>query len=691
MFSNYSHPYIFEIDHLRLPENQIEKSEDNLSANYKSLPDTEAIYVDNPKSLNDMIENLKMFNAIGVDVEHHGYRSFLGITCLIQISTTEKDYIVDPFPLWSDGHMNKLNEIFGKQKYVTYKVSRNIKIGPFRPQGLITLFVILANPTIVKILHGGVHDVSWIQRDFSLYLVNMFDTYIAAKTLGFPRGCLSLSFLLQHYCNVKTDKKFQLADWRIRPLTQEMLQYARSDTRYLIKIFHLMKNALIEKGNENKNLLHSVYDQSNDLCKQRYEKPSIRPDSYLVHLRKSNVNFNSRQLYAFKELFHWRNKIAREEDESEMYVLPPHMLLKISSELPREMQGIVACCNPVPPLVKQNLHHLHQIVFKAREQPLKSVPDTLNSSKAGMSEISMSCHSSILGILENPLKCPLDLSNMQSHEDQLPDLPVLIKNRNGYDKSSTNTIIQVPFKDKPSLDIFSLENTPSTINRSDQVNIFLSPFQRLQLLKPYLEAMAIKQEGVTVEKRSDQERIQSIKNHFDALTAMTPEEYNSERNKNTENGAGNSSTESEESEVEGSTMLDAYNPDPGKVRALRNEFKEGKQEFKKKRKLQLQKEKKTSKHDQTGNRGFPPVKVEDQEKTLDLENNDENKRARTEKTDMSIDFENADFSQYSCGVKQGKSKQFNPWSEMKNKGKMNQKGKTGFKGRTKSFHYKNTK
>ena len=58
---------------------------------------------------------------------------------------------------------------------------------------------------------------------------------------------------------------------------------------------------------------------------------------------------------------------------------------------------------------------------------------------------------------------------------------------------------------------------------------------------------------------------------------------------------------------------------------------------------------------------------------------------------MSIDFENADFSQFSCGVKQGKSKQYNPWSEMKNKGKMNQKGKTGFKGRTKSFHYKNTK
>ena len=519
----------------------------------------------------------------------------------------------------------------------------------------------------------------------------MFDSYIAAKTLGFPRGCLSLSFLLQHYCNVKTDKKFQLADWRIRPLTQEMLQYARSDTRYLIKIYHLMKNALIEKGNENKNLLHSVYDQSNDLCKQRYEKPLNRSESYLVHLRKSNVNFNSRQLYAYKELFHWRNKIAREEDESEMYVLPPHMLLKISSELPREMQGIVACCNPVPPLVKQNLHHLHQIVFKAREQPLKSIPDALDSSKACLSDVSMSCDSSILGILENPLKCPLDLSNIQRHEDQLHDLPVILKNMNAFDKPTTKTFIQVPFKDKPSLDIFSLEKTPSTMNSSDRVNIFLSPFQRLQLLKPYLEAMSIKQEGVKADhKRSDQERIQSIKEHFDALTAMTPEDYNSERNKNTEKSSENNCTESEESEVEDNDMLDAYDPNPGKVKSLRNEFKEGKKEFKKKRKLDLQKEKKSSKHGHTGNSEMS-VKVENHGQTFDLENNGGNKRARTEKTEQSIDFENADLSQYSCGVKQGKSKQFNPWNEMKNKGKMNQKGKTGFKGRNKTFHYKNTK
>ena len=75
-------------------------------------------------------------------------------------------------------------------------------------------------------------------------------------------------------------------------------------------------------------------------------------------------------MYAYKEMFNWRDKVARTEDESLAYVLPPHMLLKICSELPREMQGILACCNPVPPLVKQNLNQLHEIILKARDQPL---------------------------------------------------------------------------------------------------------------------------------------------------------------------------------------------------------------------------------------------------------------------------------------------------------------------------------
>ena len=39
------------------------------------------------------------------------------------------------------------------------------------------------------------------QRDFGLYLVNLFDTGQAARVLSLPSA--GLAFLLDHYCGVK--------------------------------------------------------------------------------------------------------------------------------------------------------------------------------------------------------------------------------------------------------------------------------------------------------------------------------------------------------------------------------------------------------------------------------------------------------------------------------------------------------
>ena len=160
------------------------------------------MYVDTEDKLQTMIKELSAEPIIGVDVEHHNYRTYLGLTCLIQISTKTKDYLVDPFPLWAE--LPLLNEI-------------------------------TANPRIVKVMHGCDSDVDWLQRDFSLYLRNVFDTHQAGKLLGLPR--LSLAFLLSSYCSLEVDKQFQLADWRIRPLPADMIYYARQDTRYLIYLY----------------------------------------------------------------------------------------------------------------------------------------------------------------------------------------------------------------------------------------------------------------------------------------------------------------------------------------------------------------------------------------------------------------------------------------------------------------------
>jgi exosome complex exonuclease RRP6 len=42
--------------------------------------------------------------------------------------------------------------------------------------------------------------------------------------------------------------RYQQADWRVRPLTSEMLRYARDDTHYLLYIYNTMKAALVDKA-----------------------------------------------------------------------------------------------------------------------------------------------------------------------------------------------------------------------------------------------------------------------------------------------------------------------------------------------------------------------------------------------------------------------------------------------------------
>lgn len=65
-----------------------------------------------------------------------------------------------------------------------------------------------------QVFHGADSDIEWLQRDFGVYVVRLFDTHQASRALNLARH--SLDHLLTQFCNVSSDKRFQLADWRIR-------------------------------------------------------------------------------------------------------------------------------------------------------------------------------------------------------------------------------------------------------------------------------------------------------------------------------------------------------------------------------------------------------------------------------------------------------------------------------------------
>ena len=65
-----------------------------------------------------------------------------------------------------------------------------------------------------KVFHGAYMDMIWLQRDFGLYVVGLFDTYHASKALHYPKN--SLATLLLKFAKFEAQKQYQLADWRIR-------------------------------------------------------------------------------------------------------------------------------------------------------------------------------------------------------------------------------------------------------------------------------------------------------------------------------------------------------------------------------------------------------------------------------------------------------------------------------------------
>jgi len=334
------HPYHYELSQFEPNSWQLEVQ---TPISYSPLEETELTIVDDQLSLDAMMQNLKEAREIAIDLEHHNYRSFQGIVCLIQISTRNKDYIIDSLKLRDE--LSVLNDVFTDSK-------------------------------ILKVLHGSDADIGWLQRDFGVYIVNMFDTGQAARTLQEAR--FSLAHLLNKYCSITAQKQYQLADWRIRPLPAEMIRYAREDTHYLLYVYDLLRNQLISRGNELNNMLRLVYTKSTDISASLYKKQLYHPDSHILLYQKYKKNFNVQQMQVFRLLFQWRDKVARQEDESTGYVMPNHMMFQVAENMPKDQEGVIACCNPVPPLVNQHVSDIVRMIAEGRfyEGTAESVQDS---------------------------------------------------------------------------------------------------------------------------------------------------------------------------------------------------------------------------------------------------------------------------------------------------------------------------
>jgi exosome complex exonuclease RRP6 len=104
----YKHPYETEILKLHYPDAVYSKAE---PVPYLPVDSTTATFVDTFDGVLAMLEELKKAKEIAVDLEHHDARSYIGLVSLMQISTREKDWIVDTLKPWRED-LQVLNQVF---------------------------------------------------------------------------------------------------------------------------------------------------------------------------------------------------------------------------------------------------------------------------------------------------------------------------------------------------------------------------------------------------------------------------------------------------------------------------------------------------------------------------------------------------------------------------------------------------
>eukprot|EP00934_Nitzschia_sp_Nitz4_P004759 Nitzschia sp. Nitz4//scaffold404_size10607//4274//7243//NITZ4_009068-RA/size10607-processed-gene-0.3-mRNA-1//-1//CDS//3329551102//4749//frame0 len=308
----------------------------------------QATWVDTPEALEALTAQLEDCTALAMDLEAHSYRTFSGITCLIQLTvqrapdaaagtTTRQNYLIDPFPLWK-------------------------WIGP-------ALTPALTNPAIVKVMHGAESDMQWLQRDFGLYVVQLFDTYCAAKAL--QHGRYGYAHLLQRYVGITPDKTHQLADWRQRPLPAAMQQYAIMDTHYLLDV---CQHLLYDLDHSKESSIEEVWQRSKQVSSIRYAPEPFIPEGYASLLRQrrgssSKTEMNATQEQVLKVLWDWRDTVARTEDESLLYVCPNPALTRLALACPTNLKALQGLLQPMPPLVLRYAKQVLGLVQRCVKPP----------------------------------------------------------------------------------------------------------------------------------------------------------------------------------------------------------------------------------------------------------------------------------------------------------------------------------
>ena len=251
-------------------------------------------YVDSDAAWRACLDELRTVDQFAIDLESNGLFAYRERICLIQISTRQTDYIIDP--------------LAGLD---------------FEPLGRM-----IADPRVENVLHASEYDLILMKREHDWDIHNLFDTMWAARVIGHEK--IGLASVLGAMYGMEIDKKYQRANWCERPLNRDQLTYAQTDTHYLLRLRDDLEDELASMGRYDE-FIEILEEQS----RVRLPDVAFTVDSFWSIQGASDLQGHERAV--LRELNILRDQIARDRDRPAFKVFGNRTLIELATRKPTKM------------------------------------------------------------------------------------------------------------------------------------------------------------------------------------------------------------------------------------------------------------------------------------------------------------------------------------------------------------------
>ena len=237
----------------------------------------------------EVVDRISSEPRIAVDSESNGFFRYHERVCLVQLSSGDTAFLVDP-----------------------------LAIEDLRPLG-----ELLGDLSVQKVFHAGDNDIRSFDRDWGFRVNNIFDTSIAASLVGSQQ--LSLQAVVEEYVGVKLEKRrnLQRSDWTKRPLSPESVKYAAGDVLHLLKVREALSERLAQLSR-----FSWAKEEFERLESVRYTPPDRELGFFSI---KGSRNLDGRDLAVLLALWEFREKEAVRLDRPVFKVMGDYVLVELAS------------------------------------------------------------------------------------------------------------------------------------------------------------------------------------------------------------------------------------------------------------------------------------------------------------------------------------------------------------------------